>query len=140
MNNLVLAYGSLRHGHYNNNGRNLKLVQKNVIVKGYKLYSFGAYPGAVYTGNNDDTIVCDLFDINSNQESYAIDRMEMGAGYHVRTLPIMIEGNETLHSAKIYEYIRGVDEKWLVKSGDWNNVVKPRESVEEENEIFSEVS
>lgn len=115
-NNYMLVYGSLRQGQYNNGETSSTLA--TIEIKGWQLYDLGPYPGAVFTGEPEDTMVVELIPISTNSESRSIDYMELGAGYHVRS--IMVPYKDTVVAGKIYEYLgRGVQSQTRVLNGDW---------------------
>lgn len=97
----IAAYGSLRPGEFNYDYmRNRErfsihpLLPTSTVLKGFKLYDLGLYPGAWHTGNMKDELVTDI--LVTNEPAYAaIYNMEIGAGYHeqvieFRGLPLII--------------------------------------------------
>jgi gamma-glutamylcyclotransferase (GGCT)/AIG2-like uncharacterized protein YtfP len=115
-----LFYGSLRQGEYNQSYFDYEFI-KTVVLKGYKLYSLGGYPGIKKSNNPEDTLVCDLVKVTDKSEFQAIDGMEIGAGYSREI--IEIEGVQAI----LYLYEGKVQEERLVPSGDWskrNEVIK----------------
>lgn len=81
-------YGSLRSGMYNHSfHREGMEYHKTVVIPGFKLFSLGAYPCAIFTGDGDDKLTVDLFTVTGSTE-YNIYRMEIGAGYEYMEVPI----------------------------------------------------
>ena len=78
-------YGSLRKDQYN--FRQGMEYQKTVEITGFKLFSLGAYPCAIQTGNEDDKLTVDLFTVTGQNEN-SIHRMEIGAGYDYKEVEI----------------------------------------------------
>lgn len=79
--NLYAFYGSLRKGMYNYRAFSSNMdYLETVVVTGFKLFSLGAYPCAIKTGNEDDKLTVDLFKVTGEDE-HRIDRMEKGASY-----------------------------------------------------------
>lgn len=118
--NNFLVYGSLRPGQYNFNSFNSSYPMKHlgtVNIPGYKLYSLGAYPGAVYTGDDDDVLICDVISTDDKEVSQILDSMEINAGYHA--VPMNVTINEKSVLVKLYEYTGEVFHLPLVASGDW---------------------
>ena len=81
-------YGSLRNGMYNHgyfkNG--LEYLGTETIT-GFKLFSLGSYPCIIETGNEEDTVVVDLFNAD-NATATRIHSMERGAGYDYKDIEI----------------------------------------------------
>lgn len=123
----VLVYGSLRNNEYNFNSFQRRYGEEGVkyletgVIKGFELYSFGSFPGILYTGNEEDELTVDLLEV-SEEAKQGMDWMELGAGYKIR----QVEFNGEL--VDIYEYgsdtIRGNYEQ--VKHGDWSLYLKER--------------
>ena len=79
-------YGSLRSKHYNHDrlvapATGVVFVDTKTVL-GYKLYDTGwGFPFAVKTGNTEDSIVVELFQMPESMYTDSIKRMEIGAGY-----------------------------------------------------------
>jgi len=129
-----LTYGSLRRGESNFNAYcsyyNLEYI-KTIEILGYKLYSFGPYPGINYTGDEKDVLVCDLLGTNQKECSDSIDSMELGAGYHIEEKVIPYDEKEV--TAKLYVYSNPLTDN-LVPSGDWSKYLK--EKYEKHKQVF----
>lgn len=112
-------YGSLREGHYNHAHflRDVPVVARGSL-KGFDLYSLGAYPMIV---PGDGTVVGEVFDVDSRTFAM-IDRMELGAGY--RREQAAVDTPEGLIQATVYVYDRAARGA-KVPSGDWNEVMNP---------------
>ncbi len=88
-------------------------MQKDVKIPGYKLYSLGAYPAIVETGNPKDIVVCDI--LSSDSDDYkSINRMELGAGYKEKK--VVIDNKE----CSLYTYNDLSFRDKPVPDGDWN--------------------
>ena len=108
-------YGSLRKGEYNaSRTREGYEYIKTTTITGYKLFGLYSYPAAVYTGNNDDTMVVDIFRITDANTAKGIYGMELGASYHHKK--VVIDNEE--HS--IYLFDDGWYNNKPVPSGDWS--------------------
>jgi gamma-glutamylcyclotransferase (GGCT)/AIG2-like uncharacterized protein YtfP len=118
----ILTYGSLREGQYNAKafkeefGDGYQYIG-TLDITGYKLYSLGSYPAIKETKNIEDTLTVDIFKVSDEVQS-EIDNMEHGAGYdsHKR----IVRFNDKTYPCTIYVYGYSLDEKYLVKSGDWS--------------------
>jgi gamma-glutamylcyclotransferase (GGCT)/AIG2-like uncharacterized protein YtfP len=108
-----LAYGSLREGEFNFDrfGSNSLTFVRNEKVKGYKMYSLGAYPFITYTGKDEDVIVCDVLETDKRIFEY-INDMEVGAGYTSR-----LEDNLPIFVMNVKE--KDLERFKQVNSGDW---------------------
>lgn len=118
---LTAVYGTLRvdQGNFNAFSRrhSIEVVKQDIVVHGWKLYTLGGYPGAIYTGNLKDTMICDL--IKTTKECASeIDYMELGANYCCSSISTGIEEGAVL-GAKIYEYIGSIPEEQYIEDGDW---------------------
>jgi gamma-glutamylcyclotransferase (GGCT)/AIG2-like uncharacterized protein YtfP len=117
--NLIAVYGSLRLGDYNykyfENGLS---HQGRGLASGVKLYSLGAYPCIVKSGNEKDTVVVDVFEVVDTITSRRIDGMEYGAGYYSDNLEVTFEDGS---KAKIKAYLYKQEPKWgtPIDGGDW---------------------
>ena len=117
-----IVYGTLRPGEYNFSHfkDGLKHLGSGKI-KGYKLYNLGAYPCAVETGDEEDTIIVDVLEAQDNLTGRMIDGMEMGAGYHAAKAKTYLEdGSE--EDFKIYLFKEAQGEH--IPGGDWMNKYK----------------
>lgn len=120
--NKVLFYGSLRKGEYNYNyflrifgEDNFKYI-KTKTIKGFKLYSLGAYPMVIQTNDINDKLVVDEFEVSDEAYS-SINSMELGAGYDISKF----EG-ATIYTYPLNEMKYYTDS--IVKSGDWSEYLK----------------
>lgn len=112
----VATYGSLRLGHYNHasfsRDYDIQHIETKTIT-GWKLFSFGAYPGAIQTGNEEDKMVVDVFNVDEDCKK-SMDGMELGAGYNIIDIG---ENEDTVH---IYEHKQAREYGSYVESGDWS--------------------
>lgn len=118
-NNTYAFYGSLRPGMYNFAGfkqryqEDIEVVAEEKEIKGYKLYSLGAYPYAIKTGNDDDAMKVSVIKAKNRAETN-IHGMEIGAGYEYDE--VEIDGEK----CGIYLFPAGyAREERLVPHGDW---------------------
>jgi gamma-glutamylcyclotransferase (GGCT)/AIG2-like uncharacterized protein YtfP len=118
----LATYGSLRLGMYNLeriksiHGKYSMLYIKTSVIKGYKLYSLGVYPG-ILPGEPTDEVVVDIFEV-SPEAFRSIYNMELGAGYSLKDY--QDEGEKVMY----YEYDYPISSKNAVKSGDWSLYLK----------------
>lgn len=112
-------YGSLRPKMYNFNAfksrynDDVKVLEEEKEIEGYKLYSLGAYPYAIKTGNPADKMKVSLCKVTNSAESN-VHRMEIGAGYYYDEVSVDGENYGIyLFSDKYHNDTR------LVESGDW---------------------
>jgi gamma-glutamylcyclotransferase (GGCT)/AIG2-like uncharacterized protein YtfP len=123
MSKYLAVYGTLRKGHGNWQYflSDVPMVAEKDTVKGYRMVTFGGFPAIVATGNDADTVVVDVFDVEGyDRIAEGIEGMERGAGYDV---------TEVLTSSGLYAYIYTYTEeaaKWMdidIPDGDWTNYV-----------------
>lgn len=118
----VFVYGSLRSGEYNNYllARSTKIC--DATVRGFDLYSLGAFPAVIPSSNSDVEVIGEVFNVDP-LDLAVINRMERGAGYTVHEVAAtpIAEPAKPQH-AIIYVFS---DSNWLkhigelVPSGDW---------------------
>lgn len=124
----LAVYGSLRIGHGNGNYflSQTTCVAPRDVLRGYKLYTWerGGYPCIVRSGDDNDTVVVDVFDLNTAEDqdpdnlADRIDGMEFGAGYEKEQ--VMLESGAVVWVYPMTEESRrqsGMDVH--VESGDW---------------------
>jgi gamma-glutamylcyclotransferase (GGCT)/AIG2-like uncharacterized protein YtfP len=82
----IFVYGSLKEGEYNF-GRfgETNVLQKNVKINGFLLYSLGPYPCVVKTNNPEDFVIGEIHEVSEGNYNN-IARMEFGAGYYSEEL------------------------------------------------------
>ena len=112
MSNFIATYGTLRQGMYNNNRFPMEFMRQRTIP-GFKLYDLGPYPMVIFTGNEEDRVVFDIFHVTKRTKE-SIDAMEVGAGYSIMTIPVW----EDL-DADVYIYDRVPEYAREVASGDY---------------------
>lgn len=114
----IAVYGTIRKGQ--SNDRFLSTERKEPVrISGYKMYNYGGYPGLVWTGNEADEVTVEPIEVNV-EDSYAIDRMEIGAKYY--TDIVMIEGEPHkiyLHSPRTVRDFYGATDADLIEDGNW---------------------
>jgi gamma-glutamylcyclotransferase (GGCT)/AIG2-like uncharacterized protein YtfP len=120
---LVGVYGSLRPPEYNfnyfNSRFNLKVVKDNIAIPGWKLYSFGSYPGAYKSNNPEDIMYLTILETDKICKE-CLDDMELGANYRIVKEEVDIDGESI--EVEIYEYnFEGNPDKYYqrVEHGDW---------------------
>lgn len=106
-------YGSLRRGMENHilHRDHLKYLF-SARLRGYSLYSRGEFPVAVKSGNINDSIVVEIFNIPDRATREMIHKLEMDEGYYLET--IIVDEIE----AGIYLY-ESPENYQAVQSGDW---------------------
>lgn len=122
--NILLAvYGTLRRECGNN-----KHFLSEAEFKGefssepvYGLYSLGGFPGLKEDGNT--SVKMEVFAVNED-EALRVDALE---GYSVNREPHFYNKKEIetpWGDAHVYVYVRDVEKRDLIESGDWLNRVK----------------
>ena len=107
-------YGTLRRG-----GENFPVFQEHLVYKGtvwlpgFKLFSLGAYPYAILTGDAWDKIKVDLFKIDDFKTIESIHKMEIEVGYQLYTVEFSKE------NFGIYLFDKMEEKKPAILSGDW---------------------
>lgn len=125
----IFVYGSLRKDEYNYHRfmtlfpGELKLLQTEVYLKGFELYSFGAYPGIVRSDNDNCFVIGDVLRVSDNV-SKKVDDMELDAGYKY----MYLELEEYGPIMKFYPYDQPLEfmrkNYERIESGDWSNYLK----------------
>lgn len=120
----LACYGTLRYGHGNHRNflNDIVLCNRDLMIKGYEMYTFGGYPAVFSTGRESDVIITDAFDLSTAQDPEEllarIDRMELGVGYR-RDVVLSCSGYN------VFLYVMDDKEKVffpeLIPSGDWND-------------------
>ena len=112
----IFVYGTLKRGHYNYKrfGMNQSEYLGNGIVRGYKMYTNGSYPGIIKTNNEEDVISGELFNV-SEMLFNTLDMMETCAGYHIALVDI--NGIKDVH---LFVIDGSLIKNWkLIKNGVW---------------------
>ena len=113
-------YGSLRKEMGNHPGlRDSEFISKE-ILHGYKLYSLGAYPYIVASGDKSDTVIVELYNVKNPQIEAQVHWMELGAGYS------RVVENIAGTDAYVYVWEEGGGHE-QVKDGDWVKYKKARQ-------------
>ena len=126
---LNAAYGTLRLGHGNYRwaygSNNVECVAEATTLTGYKMRTHGGYPAIYETGKEEDTVVVDVFDLDTSkltdpEELMAdVDGMEYGAGYEKKEVQL---ANGML--AWVYTYTQEQAHSHMdqaIESGDWTD-------------------
>jgi len=136
---ISVVYGSLRKGCYNcasyerayGDGYQ-QLTQ--AWITGYKLYSLGAYPCVVFTGEEEDKLLVDIYQC-SRECHNSIYRMEIGAGYYAKTIEVMgDDGNAYEGIIYCYEESDYTEKLERVVDGDWVTYVNNRTAARYNNQ------
>lgn len=110
---LFAFYGSLRKGMSNHAiyANHLQYVE-SIRITGFTLYALEAYPYAVRSGNNEDSIVIEIFRIIDPTTRKDIYLLELDAGYIFKVIEV--------HHKKIGIYLfEAPTNNIKVESGDW---------------------
>ena len=119
VNNNVAVYGTLRAGcgnHHILEG----LTFKRDVIQGFKMYDLGGFPYVVHTGDHDDSIAVEVYEVPDYDTARRLDALE---GYH-HTQGFTGFYNRikvrTALGTEVYLYVfpqhEGEDE---IESGDW---------------------
>ena len=124
INQQLACYGTLRYGHGNHNWflRDVLMCSAGSMITGYTMSTFGGYPAVFSTGNEEDVIIVDVFDLSTAPEPESllrsIDAMEIGAGYRRDVVT-------TTSGLEVYLYVMLDEDKEYfpeeIPSGDWND-------------------
>lgn len=126
MTHYMAVYGTLRKGLYNHHrlGKDRDFIGEG-IVKGFGMYSRGAFPALSREGERTDVVV-ELYHI-SDEALISVDALEGYPSFYTRKLcPILING-ETV-PAWVY-YMKGKPNNKFVPSGDWVQYVGAEQGV-----------
>jgi gamma-glutamylcyclotransferase (GGCT)/AIG2-like uncharacterized protein YtfP len=100
----------------------MKKIDGPKRLKGYKMYTFseqGGYP-LCCEGDDDDSIVVEMYEFFDDNIMRDVDGMESGAGYYRKTIDI--DGDEYiiyLHTRKRLED----NGYFLIKNGDFRSFI-----------------
>jgi len=121
------TYGTLRLGHGNYRwaygSNNVECIAQAVKLRGYKMRTHGGYPAIYETGEQEDAVIVDVFDLSTSTVAApedilsAVDSMEYGAGYTKRL--VTLENGE---AAWVYVYEPQQAKQSMqdeIESGDW---------------------
>lgn len=108
----IATYGTLRRTMYNNNRFPMEYMMTRDIP-GFQLYDLGPYPMVIKTGDPDDVVTFEIFQVTSRTKG-SIDDMEIGAGYMAINVPV---SNEIM--ATVYAYNRIPQNAVKIQSGDY---------------------
>ena len=117
--NLVAVYGSLRKGLMNHTVIHEAEFVGEGIVKGFGMYSLGAYPALVREGRHVPVVV-EMYEVTPKIMA-GLDNLEGFPSYYTRKLcPILINGESV--PAWVY-YMDRTFTKGFVTSGDWKQYI-----------------
>jgi gamma-glutamylcyclotransferase (GGCT)/AIG2-like uncharacterized protein YtfP len=116
----IFVYGTLRKGEC----RHYLLEDSQFIgyakAKGFLLYNIGAFPGMV---EGSGEVVGEVYEIHESLLE-KLDWVEGVPDLFCRELiEVTLENGQTI-SAYAYIYNRKIDNKLLIPSGDWKDVIK----------------
>lgn len=120
---IYAVYGSLRKGFGNHrlleNKEGVKYL-KQEVVKGFKLYSLGWFPGVKPTNNPNSSVLVELYEIENDDVKVSLDRLE---GYDPHNPQNSLYIRETIPTSvgdtEIYIYNNNINEEYLIDEGDW---------------------
>jgi gamma-glutamylcyclotransferase (GGCT)/AIG2-like uncharacterized protein YtfP len=107
-------YGTLRQ-RMENHGSFAKTLNylDTVTLHGYRMYSLVEYPYVIYTGDDHDLIVAELFKVTALKTEEMIFEMEVDAGYILSS--VIIDGNKF----GLYIFQENDPTHAPVPDGDW---------------------
>ena len=129
---LVFVYGTLRRGGSNAFRMDGAEFVGKGTVEGF-LHAVSWYPGLVL-GGDCGRVIGELYRVGAEQlraldefEGLSANEIE-GAEYRRVRVEVIPDGSGDTLTAWTYEWLGPVDERKLVWSGDWLDVVQPRSS------------
>lgn len=118
------VYGTLRTGQGNNvllSG----LTGTPDTISGFLMRSYGGFPFVVHTGNPDDVIQVELFDVDTDSRSASLDRLEgcWGgySGFYDR-VQVHTDSGEQVY---LYVFLEDDPRCQLIEDGDWVKFCNP---------------
>lgn len=120
MSNLVAVYGSLRQGLYNHYHLEKSEYITNGVVKGFGMYSLGAYPTLTRKGEHTDVVV-EVYNVTGNT-FVSLDALEGYPTYYNRK-QVRVDTPDGPTLAWIY-YMKRKISSALVLSGDWKKYLE----------------
>lgn len=121
---IIWVYGSLRKEEYNNYLLKGCEYLGRGIVRGYKMFSFGNYPFVVPTGNDDDKIFVEGYEVDE-RINRRIEMIELCAGYYKAEVDVKIEYGGIIEG-NIYAMEVIYRNYGEVPNGDWVKSKKER--------------
>jgi gamma-glutamylcyclotransferase (GGCT)/AIG2-like uncharacterized protein YtfP len=121
----VFVYGTLRPGDYNSRMLGDVDVIRGCEVHGWAMHNLTedadpVYPVCVPTNDPNDVVKGDLLLMdNESPEYHRIYRMEIGAGYKLSVVEVIIPADEDSVDAFIFEYRHSTEDRYYIESGDW---------------------
>jgi len=85
----LFVYGTLKKGFYNHTrclkgNEGVKLIDDDAKVNGFRLCSVhDSYPAMFPTGDEEDVVSGEIYEISNGRVWESIEMMEVGAGYHI---------------------------------------------------------
>lgn len=127
---MFFFYGSLRPGCYNfdrfalNEEEIATVIDKEVSISGYDLFSLGMYPAVKKSKDEDKKLIGSLVYIENPIVAKQIHYMEINAGYIEKKVLVYSESKQEYVEASLYLYEGNVKEENIVENGDWLTKVK----------------
>jgi gamma-glutamylcyclotransferase (GGCT)/AIG2-like uncharacterized protein YtfP len=110
---LVAVYGTLKQGH----GNHAHFLNKAPIagdqLGGFKMYSLGGFPACQHTGDNNDRVMVEVYEID-DKELYSLDGLEGYPDFYNR-----MEVDTCMGKAWIYNMQEPPVTAPLVEGGCW---------------------
>ena len=119
---LMLIYGTLRAGEYNHEA--FELDQNATFLgegrlSGYAMRDVGKFPIAYKTGDLEDSIVVELYEVHNKEAACTLDQMERDYGYKRQRFTVDT-GEGELENVGMYVMPgKKVDDLPQVPGGDW---------------------
>ncbi len=119
---LMLIYGTLRAGEYNHEA--FELDQNATFLgegrlSGYAMRDVGKFPIAYKTGDLEDSIVVELYEVHNKEAACTLDEMERHYGYKRQRFSVDT-GEGELENVGMYVMPgKRVDDLPQVPGGDW---------------------
>jgi gamma-glutamylcyclotransferase (GGCT)/AIG2-like uncharacterized protein YtfP len=98
-------------------------------LAGYTMYSLGGFPAIIETGNPDDVVRGEVFQVDS-QRLRKIDflegyREEGSNGNHYNRVEVELLGSGIRAFTYVYAHPESLDSRPAVAEGDWRRYVNP---------------
>jgi len=115
MKKVMFVYGTLKRGFSNHRLMGQSKYLGKTLVPGLKMFSMGGFPGCIKSGDNDDEVIGELYEVTSEEVLQDLDWLEGHPDFYRRT-----EVNTFHGIAETYlvdpSYIQG---RSIVSDGDW---------------------
>jgi gamma-glutamylcyclotransferase (GGCT)/AIG2-like uncharacterized protein YtfP len=120
--NLIFTYGTLRHGEGNWHRLLNKAPISTEVLKGFDMYTHGAFPYAV---RGSGTIVAELYEVDD--KTFArLDHLE---GYPVHYDRMLVKTEDGREAWIYFSQRESVKDLHPIKSGDWMEFLEAPEEV-----------